>query len=57
MASIINLKDKKGIILGIANDKSIAWGIADQLNQLGLVLHFSYVNDSIKKEYSFSKKL
>ena len=49
MASIINLKDKKGIILGIANDKSIAWGIADQLNQLGADLAFSYVNDSIKK--------
>ena len=49
MASIINLKDKKGIILGIANDKSIAWGIADQLYQLGAKLAFSYVNDSIKK--------
>ena len=49
MASIINLKDKKGIILGIANDKSIAWGIADQLNQLGAQLAFSYVNESIKK--------
>ena len=49
MASIINLKDKKGIILGIANDKSIAWGIADQLNHLGANLAFSYVNDSIKK--------
>ena len=50
MSSIINLKDKKGIILGIANDKSIAWGIADQLNQLGASLAFSYVNESIKKE-------
>ena len=49
MSSIINLKGKKGIILGIANDKSIAWGIADQLNQLGASLAFSYVNDSIKK--------
>ena len=49
MASIINLKDKKGIILGIANDKSIAWGIADQLYQLGAKLAFSYVNESIKK--------
>ena len=49
MSSIINLKDKKGIILGIANDKSLAWGIADQLNQLGASLAFSYVNDSIKK--------
>ena len=49
MASIINLKEKKGIILGIANDKSIAWGIADQLYKLGANLAFSYVNESIKK--------
>ena len=27
MNSMINLKNKKGIILGIANEKSIAWGI------------------------------
>ena len=49
MASIINLKEKKGIILGIANDKSIAWGIAEQLYKLGANLAFSYVNESIKK--------
>ena len=28
MNSILNLQGKKGIIFGIANDKSIAWGIA-----------------------------
>ena len=49
MDSIINLKGKKGVILGIANDKSIAWGIADQLQECGAKLAFSYVNDSIKK--------
>lgn len=49
MASIFNLNGKKGIILGIANDKSIAWGIADQLSILGAELAFSYVNESIKK--------
>ena len=50
MDSIINLKDKKGVILGIANEKSIAWGIADKLQECGAKLAFSYVNDSIKKE-------
>ncbi len=49
MSSIVNLKGKKGIILGIANDKSIAWGIAEQISNCGAELAFSYVNDSIKK--------
>ena len=49
MDSIINLKDKKGVILGIANEKSIAWGIAEKLQECGAKLAFSYVNDSIKK--------
>ena len=49
MDSIVNLKGKKGIILGIANDKSIAWGIAEQISSCGAQLAFSYVNDSIKK--------
>ena len=49
MNSILNLKGKKGIIFGIANDKSIAWGIAEKLSECGAELAFSYVNDSIKK--------
>ena len=36
MNSFINLKGKKGIIFGIANDKSIAWGIAEKLKHVGL---------------------
>ena len=38
MNSIINLKNKKGIILGIANEKSIAWGIAEKLSECGAEL-------------------
>ena len=49
MDSLIKLNGKKGIILGIANEKSIAWGIAEKLSQCGADLAFSYVNDSIKK--------
>ena len=49
MKSIINLEGKKGIILGIANEKSIAWGIAEKISSCGAELAFSYVNDSIKK--------
>ena len=49
MTSLVNLKGKKGIIFGIANDRSIAWGIAEKLSKCGAELAFSYVNDSIKK--------
>ena len=49
MKSIINLEGKKGIILGIANEKSIAWGIAEKISSCGAELAFSYVNDSIKE--------
>ncbi|MBF91443.1 MAG: enoyl-[acyl-carrier-protein] reductase FabI [Rickettsiales bacterium] len=49
MDSILNLKGKRGIIIGIANDKSIAWGIAEKISMCGADLAFSYVNDSIKK--------
>ena len=45
MNSILNLKGKKGIIFGIANDKSIAWGIAEKLSEGGAGLAFSLVND------------
>ena len=40
MNSILNLQDKKGIIFGIANDKSIGWGIAEKLHKCGANLAF-----------------
>jgi len=49
MGTSFNLEGKKGIIFGIANDRSIAWGIADKLSKMGAELAFSYANDSIKK--------
>ncbi|MDX1919562.1 MAG: enoyl-ACP reductase [Candidatus Caenarcaniphilales bacterium] len=36
------LKGKKGVILGIANKWSIAWGIANSLNEAGAELVFTY---------------
>ena len=35
--------------MGIANDRSVAWGIASKLKDFGAELAFSYVNESIKK--------
>ena len=43
------LKNKKGIIFGIANDHSIAWGIAKKLSQNGAELGITYQNDIILK--------
>ena len=43
------LKGKKGIIFGIANDHSIAWGIAEKLHQNGADLAITYQNTTLLK--------
>ena len=43
------LKGKKGIIFGIANDHSIAWGIAEKLHQHGADLAITYQNNTLLK--------
>ncbi|MFO7727319.1 MAG: enoyl-ACP reductase [Desulfonatronovibrio sp.] len=43
------LKDKKALIFGVANNKSIAYGIADTFKQHGARLAFSYVGQALKK--------
>lgn len=43
------LKNKKGIIFGIANDHSIAWGIAKKLSENGAKLAITYQNDILLK--------
>ena len=40
---------KRGLIMGLANDKSIAWGIAKALGEAGAELAFSYQGDALKK--------
>ena len=40
---------KKGLIMGLANDKSIAWGIAQALNEHGAQLAISYQNEALEK--------
>jgi enoyl-[acyl-carrier protein] reductase I len=40
---------KRGLIMGLANDKSIAWGIARALSEAGAELAFSYQGEAIKK--------
>ena len=40
---------KRGLIMGLANDKSLAWGIARQLAEHGAELAFSYQGEAPKK--------
>ena len=43
---------KRGLIMGLANDKSIAWGIARACAEAGAELAFSYQGDALKKRVS-----
>ena len=43
------MKGKRGLIMGLANDKSLAWGIAKQLAEQGAELAFSYQGDALAK--------
>jgi enoyl-[acyl-carrier protein] reductase I len=40
---------KRGLILGVANDRSIAWGIAKLLSEHGAELAFTFQGDALKK--------
>ena len=43
------LEGKKGLVIGIANDHSIAWGITKNLGAEGASVYLTYQTDSIKK--------
>ena len=43
------MKGKRGLIMGLANDKSIAWGIAKECADAGAELAFSYQGEALKK--------
>ena len=52
------LKGKKGVIFGIANDHSIAWGIAKKLSENGAELIITYQNEILLKRVKpLSEKL
>ncbi|MDM7946554.1 enoyl-ACP reductase FabI [Oceanibaculum nanhaiense] len=40
---------KRGLIMGVANDRSIAWGIARAIAAQGATLAFTYQGDALKK--------
>jgi len=43
------LQGRKGLILGVANEKSIAWGVARACHREGAELGFNYLGEALKK--------
>ncbi|MES2291444.1 MAG: SDR family oxidoreductase, partial [Pseudomonadota bacterium] len=43
------MKGKRGLIMGLANDRSLAWGIAKKLAEAGAELAFSYQGEALEK--------
>ena len=43
------MQGKKGLIMGVANKNSIAWGIAQQLHEAGAELGFTYVGEALER--------
>lgn len=43
------MKGKRGVVMGVANDHSIAWGIAKQLAYQGAEMAFTYQGEALEK--------
>ena len=43
------MQGKRGLIMGLANDRSLAWGIAKALSEQGAELAFSYQGETMEK--------
>ncbi|GGX51752.1 enoyl-[acyl-carrier-protein] reductase [NADH] [Tateyamaria omphalii] len=43
------LEGKRGLVMGVANDRSIAWGIAKAMHEAGAELAFSYQGEAFGK--------
>ncbi|SLN49572.1 enoyl-ACP reductase FabI [Roseisalinus antarcticus] len=45
----ISMSGKRGLVMGVANERSIAWGIAQALHEAGAELAFSYQGEQLKR--------
>jgi len=45
----ISMQGKRGLIMGVANDRSIAWGIAQAMHNAGAELAFTYQGEAFGK--------
>jgi enoyl-[acyl-carrier protein] reductase I len=43
------MKGKKGLVMGVANDRSISWGIAKKIASEGAEIAFTYQGEALKK--------
>ena len=43
------MQGKRGIVMGVANDRSIAWGIADAIAKQGAEIAFTYQGEALQK--------
>ncbi len=43
------MEGKRGLIMGLANDRSLAWGIAKALHEQGAEMAFSYQGDALER--------
>jgi enoyl-[acyl-carrier protein] reductase I len=43
------MKGKRGLVMGVANDRSIAWGITEALHNAGAEMAFTYQGDAFRK--------
>lgn len=43
------LQGKKGLVMGVANNRSIAWGIAEEAKKYGAELAFTYQGEALQK--------
>ena len=46
------MNGKRGIVMGVANDRSIAWGIADAIVKQGAEIAFTYQGEALQKRVS-----
>ena len=45
----ISMQGKRGLIMGVANERSIAWGIANEMHKAGAELAFTYQGEGLKR--------
>lgn len=46
---VVSLTGKRGLVMGVANERSIAWGIASSLHKAGAELGFSYQGEAFER--------
>ena len=52
------MKNKKGLVMGVANERSIAWAIAKELYKAGAKVALAYQGEALKKRvYPLAKKI